>query len=144
MSPHPSWKSIDSREDLESLDRLVVADESHVLEVYASALGQPFFPRDVCRDGYERLHWRLVLQSFAPNAAFVEVVFVACDVLEWSWLQGPHFDGTVDSLRRVELYGSSQSTQVRCCRLIYRTHSDAIGRHPGILATELAAVGQAI
>ncbi len=133
------WKSIDIRGDLAALDRLVVADDSRVLELYASKLNEPFFPQDVCRDGYQHLNWRLVLQGFTADAAFVEVVFIACDVLVWSWMQGPHFDGRVDSLRRVELYGPSKATHIRCARLIYRTHSDDAAAVLGIIAEDIAA-----
>ena len=143
MSPEAPWKSIDTREDLAALDRLVVPDDSRVLELYASQLHEPFFPQDVCRDGHQHLNWRLVLQGFAADAAFVEVVFIACDVLGWSWIQGPHFDGRVDSLRRIELYGPSKATHVRCARLIYRTHSDGTGPGFSFIAEDLAAARRA-
>jgi hypothetical protein len=143
MSPETPWKSIDTREDLAVLDRLVVADDSRVLELYASQLNEPFFPADVCRDGYQHLNWRLVMQGFTADAAFVEVVFIACDMLIWSWMQGPHFDGRVDSLRRVELYGPSKAMHVRCARLIYRTHSEGAGAGMRLIAEDLAAARRA-
>jgi hypothetical protein len=124
MAHDVTWLTIDNSNDLRILNQKVIPDDSEAIEIYASSINEAFFPGDISRSGYNYLNWRILLRASTPGIEFVEAVFIACERLEWYWFQNPHFEGRIDTLRRVELYGPHKATAVSCARLIYRTHSE--------------------
>ena len=132
-----TWRTVNADGDLAALDSLVQSHDSETVEVYAWSGHESYFPDDVARSGYHHLNWRLLIKSIARHIDFVELVFIDCEHIEWSWLHGPFFEGRVDTLRRVELQGLAGKTMVRCARLIYRTHATGSGVGPGFIASDL-------
>ena len=114
------WCTIDSQQDLESLEKGVCWEDSEVLAYFASDENQPFYPSDVSRSGYIRKNLHLVCSSVSSAGSFLELVFIHADSINGAFLERPVLNGRVDSLRRVELRDFGGRVMLRCGRLLYR------------------------
>ncbi len=114
------WRTIDSQQDIESLEKSVCWEDSEVIAYFASDEDQPYFPSDVSRSGYMRKNLHLICASDSSAGPFLEMVFIHTDSVVGDFLERPVLGGRVDSLRRVELRDFGDRVMLRCGRLLYR------------------------
>jgi len=133
------WSSVDTADELKYLHRLVCWDDSGVIEIYAKAGHEPFFPDEINRSGHGALNYYLLCHGTSAKVGCLEVALVHCEWLSPSFLEQPFFQGRVDSLMRVEVWDHQKSTLMRCARLLYRVHDSDAGVRPGHLARSFAS-----
>ncbi|MGD9680107.1 MAG: hypothetical protein AB7W16_02885 [Candidatus Obscuribacterales bacterium] len=143
------WFFIDSQDDLNRLNKAHVwgFDGAETVEIFGSGKNESYFPVDVSRGGVWFLNVHLLVRLFdrhrSDEPAFYHLVLIGCEEIDSGFLQAPHFEGRVDSLKRVRLVPGST---MRCARLIYRPIDDGDGRlesfiqHGGIYLTSGASI----
>ena len=114
------WNAVNSQADLDALNKSVCWEDSRSIEYYALTADEPFFPSDVSRSGYVHKNIHVLCEICSSRAAYIEMVWIDCDHTSSSFLDYPHMNGCVDSLKRITIIDVRNDMKMRCSRLIYR------------------------
>ena len=114
------WIAVDSQADLDKLDKSVCWRDCSSIEYYALTACEPYYPSDVSRSCYVHKNIHVLCRICSPVVAYLELVLIYCDFCSPFFLDGPHMQGHVDSLKRIEILDHRNDIAMRCSRLIYR------------------------
>lgn len=115
-----AWRSIDTKAELDALDRSVCWEDSEVLEFHAAARQRPYYPTDICRSGHHHLDLHILLSACSGKSRYLELAFVACEHMGVNAATRIQLTGTIDTLKRVEVISHHSSVLIRAARLLYR------------------------
>ena len=122
---YSTWISIDSQDDLDRLNESFFwgVDGVETVEFFGCLKNEPYFPTDISRGGTAYFNIHLLVQfnerENEDELDFVEFVLIGGNA-ESSFLLHPHFKGSVDSLKRVQIDHIDGEGGMSCARLIYR------------------------
>ena len=104
-----NWKTIDTTEALQALDRKVCWVDGGVLEAYRVSSTQSYFPDDINRSGHNRPNLHLLIDTGFGVDEWLEVVLI-----ETTAMTVDDFSGYVSPLKIAHFGNDSAS------RVIYR------------------------
>gem|GEM_PF-2120240 len=121
---HVDWKFVDTQADLDFFGPSFYWHDSELLEFCGTRQEGDYFPHDVSRSGYLHLHLHALYEVYAAPGRYLHLVLICCEHYNSIVLQHGPWQGRVDTLKRVEIYGWKNSLEMRCARMIYRFLSE--------------------
>lgn len=115
------WQFIETQNDLDNLNSRFYWCEGAIGIEFAGCLkAEDYFPKDVAYSGMTNVNVHLLVElqelRYENDPPFIEFVMIDCDRADLTFLTRPHFDGRVDTLKRITI----EDQVMRCSRLIYR------------------------
>ena len=114
------WYTVNTQSELNELNQKIDWSDSESIEYYASPQSEGYFPSDVSRSGYTHKNVHVLCRVYGDCPPYLEMVWIHCDYYWSHFIDHPHLNGRVDSLKRIEIHDQEKVIEMRCACLIYR------------------------
>jgi len=115
-----AWTPINEPSELEALDKSICWEDSRLFESYTTDALAPGLPSDVNRTGYINPNLYVLIDEACHKRGMIELAFLHVDYLGTNALEHLHLQGTIDSLKRIEVRTHRDELLLRCARLAFR------------------------
>lgn len=134
-----SYQSINTQEDLDSLNNSICWEDSTLVESYIRSSFQSYFPSDTQLSGLSRFNYHCLYRVCSAEKSHLEIIFIGVEAASHHIITDMYLSGHVFSGGYVELRDYKKNTTLRCARIIFRfldiTHEseNSYFNKPGIL-----------